>query len=119
MMKQEKLLIFIKTTLKNNNKLTYGFAISGGRNLLYRLKNVDCCYLVSLNNINHYSKMLIHEQPFRIIGLGSKSNYVFTAINSRIKELIKTKQIRSKYHFFEITSDFDLELLDAELGLLE
>lgn len=99
--------------------MTYGFAISGGRSLLYKLRNIDCCYLVSLNNIDHYSKMLIHDQPYRIIGLGIKSNFVYSAINSRIKELIRTKKLKSKYHFFEISGDFDLELLDAELGLLK
>ncbi|MEK7168595.1 MAG: hypothetical protein AAB778_01125 [Patescibacteria group bacterium] len=100
---------------ERQNKLTYGFAISGGRTILYKLKNVDCCYLVSLNNIEHYSRMLIHDQPFRIFGLGFKSNYVYKAIDMKIKELIKSKQLKSKYYFFDTSGKFDYELLDAEL----
>lgn len=64
MKKQAKFLISIQITLINNNKLTYGFAISEGRSLLYKLRNIDCCYLVSLNNIkdDFYKRRRLMEE---------------------------------------------------------
>ena len=52
----------------------YGFALSGGTSrMLYRLKQIDCCYLVYPNNVEHYLKMLLHDQPPYILGLGTYS----------------------------------------------
>lgn len=55
------------------NKQIYGFALGGTKNLLYRLKNIDCCYLVFPNNLDMYLDMLIHDQPDYVLGLGSYS----------------------------------------------
>lgn len=50
----------------------YGFAF--GRNLsasvLWRLKNIDCCYQIFPNNLDRYLQMLLHDQPEYILGLG-------------------------------------------------
>jgi pyrrolidone-carboxylate peptidase len=54
--------------------MLYVFALTSelGR-LLYQLKSPDCCYIVYGNNIDHYLKMLLHDQPSHILGLGSYS----------------------------------------------
>lgn len=100
------------------NSQVYGFAISGGRQILYKLKNLDCCYLISLNNIEHYSKMLIHDQPNRIVGLGSRSGIVYKVINSKIKELIKNKELHSKNIFIDTRLGIDIQVLDFMLSWL-
>ena len=41
--------------------------------MLYRLKQIDCCYLVYPNNVEHYLEMLLHDQPSYVLGLGSYS----------------------------------------------
>ena len=50
----------------------YGFAF--GRNLsayvLWRLKNIDCCYQIFPNNLDRYLQMILHDQPEYILGLG-------------------------------------------------
>lgn len=51
----------------------YGFATGNTGRVLYQLKNIDCCYLVFGNNIDHYLDMLIHDQPSYILGLESYS----------------------------------------------
>lgn len=51
----------------------YGFALGSTGHLLYRLKNIDCCYLVFPNNLDMYLQMLIHDKPSYILGLGSYS----------------------------------------------
>lgn len=51
----------------------YGFALGSTGRLLYRLKNIDCCYLVFPNNLDKYLDMLVHDQPPYILGLGSYS----------------------------------------------
>ena len=56
----------------NNNEI-YGFAfgktIASG--ILYRLKNIDCCYLVfGVTSIEQYLNFLIKGQPEYILGLG-------------------------------------------------
>ena len=55
------------------SKQIYGFALGSTSRLLYRLKNIDCCYLVFPNNLDKYLNMLIHDQPPYILGLGSYS----------------------------------------------
>lgn len=55
--------------LSNN---LYGFSLSGQTSrILWKLKNVDMCYEVHSNNTDHYLKMLTHEQPKFILGLGT------------------------------------------------
>ena len=50
----------------------YGFSLSGQTSrILWKLKNVDMCYEVHSNNIDHYLKMLIHDQPKYILGMGT------------------------------------------------
>jgi len=49
----------------------YGFAFAGlPAKILYRLKAPDMCYIVYPNTIDHYLKMLIHDQPTYIFGMG-------------------------------------------------
>ncbi len=40
---------------------------------MYKLRNTDCSYIVNPNNLNHYLKMLLQDQPKYILGLGSYS----------------------------------------------
>lgn len=73
----------------------YGFALSGGTGrILYRLKQIDCCYLVYPNNVEHYLKMLLHDRPSYILGLGTYSGVDQDQI--RI-ETICTNQFRNDY----------------------
>lgn len=73
----------------------YGFALSGGTgHILYRLKQIDCCYLVFPNNVEHYLKMLLHDQPEYVLGLGTYSGVDQDQI--RI-ETICTNQFRNDY----------------------
>lgn len=51
----------------------YGFALGGTSRILYRLKNINCCYLIFPNNIYHYLNILLHDQPSYILGMGSYS----------------------------------------------
>lgn len=51
----------------------YGFSLGSTSRILYNLKNIDCCYIVYPNNIDHYLSMLIHDQPPYILGLGAYS----------------------------------------------
>lgn len=54
-----------------NRPRIYGFAFSGLSSLLYRLKEIDCCYLIfGEASINKYIEFLLHDQPEYIIGLG-------------------------------------------------
>lgn len=55
------------------SKQIYGFALGRTGRLLYRLKNINGCYLVSSNNLDKYLDMLIYDQPSHILGLGSYS----------------------------------------------
>lgn len=73
----------------------YGFALSGGTGrILYQLKQIDCCYLVYPNNIEHYLKMLLHDQPQYILGLGTYSGVDQDQV--RI-ETICTNQFRNDF----------------------
>lgn len=73
----------------------YGFALSGGTGrILYRLKQIDCCYLVYPNNIEHYLEMLLHDQPTYVLGIGTYSGVDQNQI--RI-ETICTNQFRNDY----------------------
>ena len=72
-----------------NNDL-YGFLLSGQTSrILWKLENVDMCYEVWSNNIDHYLKMLIHDQPKFILGMGT-----YTGIdkgNIRIETVTKNQ----------------------------
>ena len=51
----------------------YGFAFEKNisSKVLYKLRNVDCCYLLAgKSSIDKYIEVLIHEQPENIIGMG-------------------------------------------------
>ncbi|MCA9371455.1 hypothetical protein KC726_01010 [Candidatus Woesebacteria bacterium] len=73
----------------------YGFALSGGTSrILYQLKQIDCCYLVYPNNIDHYLEMLLHDQPSYILSLGTYSGVDQDQI--RI-ETVCTNQFRNDY----------------------
>ena len=57
--------------MKMSNDL-YGFSLSGQTSRIsWKLKNVHMCYEVHSNNIDHYLKMLIHDQPKYILGMGT------------------------------------------------
>ncbi len=58
--------------MQSNNTI-YGFSLGNTGRVLYNLKNIDCCYIIYPNNINHYLDMLIHDQPPYILGLGPYS----------------------------------------------
>lgn len=73
----------------------YGFALNGGTGrILYRLKQIDCCYLVHPNNVEHYLKMLLRDQPPYILGLGTYSGVDQDQI--RI-ETVCSNQFRNEY----------------------
>jgi len=84
----------MKTNLAFSNQI-YGFALSGGTGrMLYRLRQIDCCYLVYPNNIDHYLEMLLHDQPPYILGLGQYSGVDQDQI--RI-ETVCTNKFRNDY----------------------
>ena len=84
----------MKTNSVFSNQI-YGFALSGGTSrILYQLKQIDCCYLVYPNNIEHYLEMLLHDQPSYILALGTYSGVNQDQI--RI-ETICTNQFRNDY----------------------
>ena len=84
----------MKTNSVFSNQI-YGFALSGGTSrILYQLKQIDCCYLVYPNNIEHYLEMLLHDQPSYILALGTYSGVDQDQI--RI-ETICTNQFRNDY----------------------
>lgn len=84
----------MKTNLNFFKNQIYGFALGSTGRLLYRLKNIDCCYLVFPNNLDMYLDMLLHDQPPYILGLGSYSGVDQDKI--RI-ETICLNQIRNDY----------------------
>ncbi len=84
----------MKTNSVFSNQI-YGFALSGGTGrILYRLKQIDCCYLVYPNNVEHYLEILLHDQPSYVLGLGTYSGVDQDQI--RI-ETICTNQFRNDY----------------------
>lgn len=73
----------------------YGFALSGGtEKILYKLRQIDCSYLVYQNNIEHYLNMLLHDQPPYILGLGTYSGVDQEKIRL---ETTCTNQFRNDY----------------------
>lgn len=68
----------------------YGFSLSGQTSrLLWKLRNVDICYEIHSNNIDHHLKMLIHDQPKYILGMGT-----YTGVDKdkiRIETITKNK----------------------------
>lgn len=73
---------------------TYCFSLPPTKNILYQLRNIDCSYIVNPNNLDHYLKMLLRDQPKHILGLGSYSGVDQDKI--RI-ETICTNQFRNNY----------------------
>lgn len=59
--------------MNDKKQETYGFALGGTAGILWQLKQIDCCYSVFSNNIDHYLFMILHDQPPYILGLGSYS----------------------------------------------
>lgn len=110
----------------------YGFALRSASRTLYRVKNIDCSYIIFNNNIDHYLSMLLHDQPAYILGMGlysgvaqdkiliekmyppflkqtrlgeneSKIKHADNALISlRILEAIKNGQLNAKYSFLHI-----------------
>lgn len=86
--------------------MIYGFALSGRTSrILYKLRQIDCCYIVSPNNIEQYLEMLIHDQPEYILGLGTYSGVDQDKI--RI-ETICTNQFRNEYLDSDIKQQVDI-----------
>ena len=56
----------------DNMNSIYAFAFAGNisSKVLYRLKSTDCSFLAYPNNIDFYLKMLLHDQPRYILGMG-------------------------------------------------
>lgn len=51
----------------------YGFAFikNLSSKVLYKLRNVDCCYLLAgKSSIDKYMEFLLHDQPENILGMG-------------------------------------------------
>lgn len=71
-----------------------GFALGNTGKILYRLKNIGCCYLVFPNNINHYLDLLLHDQPLYLLGLGSYSGVDQDKIRV---ETLCSNQFRNNY----------------------
>jgi len=111
--------------------MIYGFSLNYiGTKALYKLKLLDCCYIVYSNNIDHYLNMLLHDQPEFILGLGGYSggqqndikveafskplneanyspkfgNALCSLISWKITQLINQKTLRSKYAYLHIPS---------------
>ncbi|HEY4505683.1 MAG TPA: hypothetical protein VJG67_03260 [Candidatus Paceibacterota bacterium] len=84
--------------MKNNSVFSnqiYGFALSGGSGrILYRLRQIDCYYLVYPNNVEHYLEMLLRDQPPYVLGLGTYSGVDQDQI--RI-ETVCTNKFRNDY----------------------
>lgn len=92
----------------------YSFAIGGTKRVLYRLKNIDCCYLVFSNNFEKYIDMLLHDQPKFIVGLGTSNtnqdsieiekaeDIKNNQISLMIQELIDRKELDSQYIFLKV-----------------
>mgnify|MGYP000328605973 CR=1 FL=1 len=77
--------------------LIYGFAFGSVRRLLYRLKEINCCYLLfGERSIEKYLEFLIHDQPHYILGLDLYSGIDQDKI--RI-ETICTNKFRNKFVF--------------------
>lgn len=77
-----------------NNHAIYGFSLGATGRTLYRLKQINCCYLIFPNNLEMYLEMLLHDQPAYILGLGSYSGIDQDKI--RI-ETTCTNQFRNQY----------------------
>lgn len=80
----------------------YGFSLSGQTSrILWKLKNVDMCYEVWSNNIDHYLKMLIHDQPKYILGMGT-----YTGVD---KENIRIETVtKNQFRNDVIENDFPI-----------
>jgi pyrrolidone-carboxylate peptidase len=50
-----------------------GFCLGGTRTLLYKLNCVNSCYILFENNLKHYLKMIAHDKPDAVLGLGTYS----------------------------------------------
>ncbi len=72
----------------------YAFSFPPTKNILYKLRNTDCSYITNPNNFSHYLKLLLHDQPKYILGLGSYSGVDQDKI--RI-ETICTNQFRNEF----------------------
>ena len=83
----------------------YGFALGRGytARILYRLRNLGCCYQIFPNNLDLYLKMLIHDQPEYVLGWGASKNSGWGDLaGRRINELIEQKKLQAKYAFIVI-----------------
>ena len=76
------------------NRQVYGFAMGSTGQILYRLKNIDCCYLVFPNNLDMYFDLLIHDQSPYVLGLGSYSGVDQDKIRV---EMICSNQFRNNF----------------------
>lgn len=60
--------------------MLYAFSLTNSLNwIIWRLKNVDCCYSVWGNNINSYLNMLLHDQPKYVLGMG-----IYTGVDQNL-----------------------------------
>jgi hypothetical protein len=82
-------------------KKMYGFAFvkNLSSKVLYKLKNVDCCYLLAGKaSIDKYMEFLLHDQPENIIGMGVYFREDYGKI--RIENLC-TNKLKNKLHSSE------------------
>lgn len=73
---------------------TFGFTANNvSSKILYKLKSIDCCYLIWSNNIEHYLQMLLHDQPQFILSMGAYSGKdseairIETAVNNKFRNI--------------------------------
>lgn len=73
--------------------MLYAFVLTNGLGrILYKLKAPDHCYIVWSNNSEHYLRILLHDQPDHILGMGLYSGVDQDAI--RI-ETVTTNRFRN------------------------
>ena len=72
----------------------YYFSLPPTKNIMLQLRNTDCSYIINQNNLDHYLKLLLQDQPKCILGLGS-----YSGINQeKIRiETVCTNQFRNNY----------------------
>ena len=79
----------MKTNLNSFKNQIYGFALGNTGRLLYRLKNIDCCYLVYHNNLDmKYANAI--------------GNSYCNQTSWQIMKLINQGKLTSQYTFFHV-----------------
>lgn len=98
-------------TVKSDNQLVYGFSLQGScKNILYGLKQVDCCYVVYPNNVDQYLNMLLRDQPKYILGL-RRGDHDMMEIEEYCYDLENEKKVKIN-SFLVSNNNFSISLGD-------